>query len=244
MKSPWSLGLSLCLSLAACGDSATPGTDAGSDVPAADVGATPDAALDSGRDVPASDVPTSDLPTSDVPTTDVPATDLPTSDVPATDVSADDRPMAVDAGADVPVIDRPTTTDVSTADVPPGRVCGGRGGSPCPDGQFCDFPISSICGAADGPGVCTTPPGGCIALYDPVCGCDGRTYGNACNAAANRVSVARRGACEPAQPDAGSGGDGGTRDCRSTGCNEASSCEACLSPGGVVYACIPRGAAC
>jgi hypothetical protein len=236
MKSPWTLGLSLCLSLAACGDSATPtpAADAGSDVAVTDVGSPSDVAADAGRDVPVMD-----LPASDVPATDVPATDVPATDVPATDV-----PVVVDAGADV-FADRPASSDVPVAeDVQPGRGCGGRGGSPCPDGQFCDFPISSICGAADGPGTCRTPPAACTDLYDPVCGCDGTTYSNGCDAAANRVSVSRRGACTPVQPDAGAGGDAATRDCRSTGCSGTSSCQACLSPGGVVYACIPSGAAC
>ncbi|MDB4929281.1 MAG: hypothetical protein JWM10_1765 [Myxococcaceae bacterium] len=221
MKSPWNLGVFFCVSLAACGDSATPtpAADAGSDAAADDVGTPQDVAVDAGRDVPAIDAP---------------ATDVSATDVPATDVPATDRPVVVaDAGVDVPPAD----------DAQPGRTCGGRGGSPCPDGQFCDFPIASICGAADGPGVCTTPPGGCNDLYDPVCGCDGRTYGNACDAAANRASVARRGACAATPPDAGSG-DAAMSDCRSRGCSSTSSCQACLSPGGVVYACIPNGAAC
>ncbi|HKP60340.1 MAG TPA: Kazal-type serine protease inhibitor domain-containing protein [Polyangiales bacterium] len=75
-----------------------------------------------------------------------------------------------------------------------GKSCGGHAPQ-CGDGEFCDFPISSSCGAADGPGVCKPTEVDCTALLDPVCGCDGKTYGNACDAQAHGVSVRKRGDC-------------------------------------------------
>ncbi len=76
-----------------------------------------------------------------------------------------------------------------------GQTCGTRGAAPCGAGEFCSFPASAQCGATDRPGTCAVRPEACIALYQPVCGCDGRTYGNACSAASSGVSVASNGAC-------------------------------------------------
>merc|ERR1719282_1277446 len=41
-----------------------------------------------------------------------------------------------------------------------------------------------------------TVPEICMEIYHPVCGCDGRTHGNACSAYSNRVSVDTDGECD------------------------------------------------
>ncbi len=75
-------------------------------------------------------------------------------------------------------------------------VRGGISGIPCDDEEFCKLPAGT-CEHADLFGLCTTIPSACTEHFDPVCGCDGVTYGNPCFADAAGVSISHHGWCEP-----------------------------------------------
>jgi hypothetical protein len=93
-------------------------------------------------------------------------------------------------------------------------MCGGIAGLRCPEKQYCAYAPEAQCGAADMSGTCAPMPDMCTQQVDEVCGCDDKTYGNACMAAQAGVSVVMKGACAPTAPAAGAIAEGqlcGTR---------------------------------
>ena len=87
------------------------------------------------------------------------------------------------------------------------QVCGGTSGGTCGPLEFCKRPDGACSEAAEG--VCRHRPLFCPPVLDPVCGCDGETYDNGCQAAFVGVSVNHTGACSSG-PQACGGTSGGT----------------------------------
>ena len=96
--------------------------------------------------------------------------------------------------------DLPATPDTWPPDLPPKldlppKPDLGPGGcvtnADCPGkAQFCNLPLGCT-----PPGTCQPRPSNCSFIYDPVCGCDNKDYGNPCLANSQGVSVKHKGTC-------------------------------------------------
>ncbi len=175
----WGALLLTSLAVAACGDDDSVASDAGMDARVADGGGSDGATSDGGIDGATGDGGRIDGATSDG------GTDGATGDGGGIDGATGDGGGIDGATGDGGRSDGATGDGGATADG--GGACATN--RDCEAGTYCQ---SASCGA---PGTCEVQPGACPLFFDPVCGCDGTTYGNACQAAMAGVSVASMGVC-------------------------------------------------
>ena len=74
-----------------------------------------------------------------------------------------------------------------------GQACGGFTGAVCDKGLWCD-PLPGLCGVQL-VGRCVEVPFACPHIALPVCGCNGKTYGNDCKRQRAKMQKAHDGPC-------------------------------------------------
>jgi hypothetical protein len=87
-------------------------------------------------------------------------------------------------------------SSTSSTSVGGGAACGGFTGTVCAASEYCDYPRNT-CGAGDEQGQCKPIPQACDKIYSPACACDGKVYGNSCEASAAGFDVNDNGGCVP-----------------------------------------------
>ncbi|HEY0711054.1 MAG TPA: hypothetical protein VGF45_00150 [Polyangia bacterium] len=220
LRTSLSVGMALFLSLA-MGCSEGGGLDVGSSDPAAlngsekpRPGADPGAGAGQGTSAPSTGTSATGTP---APTTGTaaPSTGTSAPSTGGTVAATTGKPLppmggASDAGAadtgTAPGNPDPGTTKPMTppppVTVPPGPVSSGmvcNVNTKCPSGEYCELKDGE-CLVAGATGTCRLIPNAITENIHPVCGCDGRTYGNHSQAHAWGVSVQADGACPKGAP--------------------------------------------
>jgi hypothetical protein len=117
--------------------------------------------------------------------------------IPATCASGDPKVCGCDGTTytDCSAIKAGVNVDHVGACATSGKSCGGKTGATCNKTEFCDYPDGAMCGAFDATGTCTPRPDICPGVVTPVCGCDGTTHNNACEAHRAGFDDSHAGAC-------------------------------------------------
>lgn len=192
MKSKLPLLTLFAIAALSCGEDPIAPSD-GADTPVSDTG-TDGSAADGGEDVSGVDTGSTDSGATDTGEPDTgPDPDAGEPDALESDAAPDaDLDTAPDAEPDT----EPDTGEPDAApDTPDSDT--GTGGGECDSNTQCaptDYCFHDGC---EGTGVCVERPELCPLVWDPVCGCDGMTYGNSCDAAGAGVNVKSTGECPP-----------------------------------------------
>jgi hypothetical protein len=75
------------------------------------------------------------------------------------------------------------------------EACGGPQKITCNSALYCQLPAGQ-CSNLDTAGTCVKAPDFCMRVSRPVCGCNGKTYPNECEARKARVAIDTTGACK------------------------------------------------
>jgi hypothetical protein len=75
------------------------------------------------------------------------------------------------------------------------EACGGPDHITCNSALYCQLPTGQ-CSAPDVAGTCAKTPDFCMRVSRPVCGCNGKTYMNECEARKAKVAIDASGACK------------------------------------------------
>jgi hypothetical protein len=204
-----SLALTFALALAACDEGRTP-------PPPSDGGRRPDAGIDAGDAIDGGAIDAGQEG-------DGGAIDAgQEGDGGRVDAGQEGDGGRVDAGTDAgPCLPPPCPRPPPGCRYEDGSMCAcGRlvcpmsdcGGATCLPSEYCDYAVPFACG---GEGTCRPRPEVCLDVYMPVCGCDGASYSNECDAHVFGQDVAFEGECPP------------PTSCRDTGCPEFQYCARC-----------------